>query len=129
MAKQVLVIDDDKVITMALKIRLCAEGYDMSSAPDGISALKAVQEKRPDVILLDIRMAGMDGFEVNRRLKAVAELSDIPVIFLSAHTQEATRQGALAAGVKYFLPKPYDAAQLVALIEATTTETVCAADS
>ena len=129
MVKKVLVIDDDKTITMALKIRLCAAGYDMSSAPDGISALKAVQEKRPDVILLDIRMPGMDGFEVNRRLKAVPELSDIPVIFLSAHAQEATRQGALAAGAKYFLPKPYSAVQLVAVIETAGAETGCAADS
>ena len=129
MHEKALVIDDDKVITMALKIRLCAAGYDMSSSPDGISGLKAVQEKRPDVILLDIRMPGMDGLEVNRRLKAAPELSDIPVIVVSAQAQQATRQGALAAGVKYFLPKPYDAAQLVALIEATTTETVCAADS
>ena len=114
---KVLVIDDDKTITMALRIRLCAAGYDMSSVPDGISAIKAVKDKRPDVILLDIRMPGMDGFEVNRQLKAVPELKDIPVIFLSAHVQEATRQGALAAGGRHFLAKPYDAAQLVAVIE------------
>ena len=128
MSKKVLVADDDKAITMALNIRLCAAGYDMSSAPDGISAIKAVKEKRPDVILLDIRMPGMDGFEVNRRLKAVPELKDIPVIFLSANAQQATRHDALAAGVKYFLPKPYDAAQLVALIETAAVVNGCAAD-
>ena len=122
MRKKVLVVDDDKVITMALKIRLSAAGYDMNSAEDGISALQSVQEKKPDVILLDVRMPGMDGFEVNRRLKALPELSYVPVIFLSAHAQEATRQGALAAGAKYFLAKPYDAAQLITVIEAVTGE-------
>lgn len=128
LAKKVLVVDDDEVITTALKTRLCAAGYDTSSAPDGISALKAIQENKPDVILLDIRMPGMDGFEVNRRLKAVPELSDIPVIFLSAHAQEATRQDALAAGAKYFLPKPCDAVQLIAVIEAVIAEAGCAAN-
>ena len=117
-----LVVDDDEAITTPLKIRLCAAGYDVSSAPDGISGLKAAHEKRPDVILLDIHMPGMDGFEVNRRLKAVPKLSDVPVIFLSAHAQEATRQDALAAGAKYFLPKPYRAVQLIAVIEAVIAE-------
>ena len=129
MAKRALVVDDDAAITLALMIRLRAAGYDTSSAGDGISAIEAVKQKRPDVILLDIRMPGMDGFEVNRRLKAVPELSDIPVIFLSAHTNDTMRQEASAAGGMHFLPKPYDAAKLVAVIEAATAQTGCAADS
>ena len=124
-----LIVDDDTSITLALTIRLRAAGYDTSSAHDGIEALKAVKQNRPDVILLDIRMPGMDGFEVNRRLKAVPELSDIPVIFLSAHTHDAMRQEASAAGGVHFLPKPYDVAKLVAVIEAATAQTGCAADS
>ena len=127
MTKKVLVVDDNMAITLALNIRLRAAGYEVSSAADGVSALKAVQENRPDVILLDVRMPGMDGFEVKRRLRAVPELRDIPVIFLSAHAQEATRQDAFAAGAKYFLPKPYDAAQLIAVIEAVVEEARCAA--
>jgi CheY-like chemotaxis protein len=122
LAKKVLVVDDDEAITTPLKIRLCAGGYDVGTAPDGISALKAVQENRPDVIVLDVHMPGMDGFEVNRRLKAVPELSDIGVIFLSADAQEATRQDALAAGAKYFLPKPCSAVRLIAVIEAVIAE-------
>jgi len=129
LAKKALIVDDDAAITLALMIRLRAAGYDTSSARDGISALKAVKRKRPDVILLDIRMPGMDGFEVNRRLKAVPELSNIPVIFLSAHTYDAMRQEASAAGGVHFLPKPYDAAKLVAVVEAATAQTGCAADS
>jgi CheY-like chemotaxis protein len=128
LAKKVLVVDDNKVITMALKIRLRAAGYDVSSAPEGFSALKAVHENRPDVILLDVRMPGMDGFEVNRRLKAAPELSDIPVIFVSAHAQEATRRDALAAGAKYFLPKPFESVRLIAVIEAVIAEAGCAAN-
>ncbi len=122
-AKKALIVDDDAAITLALTIRLREAGYDTSSARDGTSALKAVKRKRPDVILLDIRMPGMDGFEVNRRPRAAPELSDIPVIFLSAHTNDAMRQEASAAGGVHFLPKPYDAAKLVAMIEAATDVT------
>ena len=128
MAKKALIVDDDAAMTLALEIRLRAAGYDTSSARDGISALEAVEQKRPDVILLDIRMPGMDGFEVNRRLKAAPELSDIPVIFLSAHTHDAMRQEASAAGGIHFLPKPYDPAKLFAVIEAATAQTGCATD-
>lgn len=113
-------IDDDAAITMALTVRLSALGYEVISSQNGISGLEAAQEKRPDVILLDIRLPDVDGFDVNRRLKAMPGLAGVPVVVLSAHAQETTRQKALAAGVKYFLAKPYEAAQLVAAIEAVT---------
>jgi CheY-like chemotaxis protein len=68
------------------------------------------------VILLDIRMPEMDGFEVNRRLRALPELDGMPVIFLSANVQESARQAALAAGAHAFLTKPYESKDVLAAI-------------
>ena len=121
MPAKVLVIDDDMDIVMALTVRLCSLAYQVSHATNGADGLKAAREQKPDVIILDIRMPGMDGFEVNRRLKADSVLADVPVIFLSAHAQEAVRQAALAAGSGYFLTKPYSVAKLCAAMEAVTT--------
>ncbi|KPJ57084.1 MAG: hypothetical protein AMS16_01585 [Planctomycetes bacterium DG_58] len=123
MPKKVLVIDDNVDITRALTVRLRATGYELILAPDGATGLETARVERPDVILLDIRMPGIDGFEVNRRLKAIPELAEVPVIFLSAHTQGTVRQKAWAAGGECFLRKPYDAGQLMAVIEAVTGRT------
>jgi len=116
----VLVIDDDMDIVMALTVRLRSLAYEVSHATNGADGLKAAREQKPDVIILDIRMPGMDGFEVNQRLKADSALADVPVIFLSAHAQETVRQAALAAGSGYFLTKPYSTGKLCAAIAAVT---------
>ncbi|HUW59177.1 MAG TPA: response regulator [Planctomycetota bacterium] len=123
MPKKVLVIDDNVDITRALTVRLRAAGYELILAPDGATGLETARVEKPDVILLDIRMPGIDGFEVNRRLKTIPELAEVPVIFLSAHAQGAVRQEAWAAGGSCFLPKPYDAGQLMAVIEAVSETT------
>ena len=118
MGKKILLVDDDPGITKVMRIRLCAAGYELTVARDGYEGLEAAQRQRPDVVLLDIVLPGMDGFEVIRRLKTLPELSDVPVVFLSAHAQGAARHRTQAAGGACFLPKPYDAGQLMAVIEA-----------
>jgi DNA-binding response OmpR family regulator len=112
----VLIIDDERFIAQALTLRLQAAGYDVRWSPDGAAGIAAAAEWRPHAIVLDIRMPGMDGYEVNRRLRARAELGTIPVIFLSANVQESARQGALAAGAHAFLTKPYEARDVLATI-------------
>ena len=116
MLERVLIIDDERFIAQALMLRLRAAGYDVRWAGDGASGLAAVAEWRPGVIVLDIRMPDMDGFEVNRRLRARPEHEGIPVIFLSANVQEAARQAALAAGAHAFLTKPYESKDVLAAI-------------
>jgi two-component system OmpR family response regulator len=111
-----LIIDDERYIAQALMLRLRASGNDVQSACDGASGITAVSEWKPDVIMLDIRMPDMDGFEVNRRLRARPELAEIPVIFLSANVQESARQAALAAGAHAFLTKPYESKDVLAAI-------------
>lgn len=116
MLERVLIIDDERFIAQALTIRLRAAGYDVHWAFDGASGIAAAAKWRPDVILLDIRMSGMDGFEVNRRLRAQPNLASTPVIFLSANVQESARQAALAAGAHAFLTKPYESKDVLAAI-------------
>ncbi len=127
MCKNVLIIDDERYIAQALIIRLQAAGYVVRWAFDGTSGLAVAADWRPDVIVLDIRMPDIDGFEVNRRLKTRSELADIPVMFLSANVQDSARQTALAAGAHAFLTKPYESRDLLATIRSAlvrSSETV-----
>jgi two-component system OmpR family response regulator len=114
--ERVLIVDDERFIAQALMLRLRAAGYEVRWAPDGASGIAAAGEWRPHVIVLDIRMPDMDGFEVNRRLRARSELDATPVIFLSANVQESARQTALAAGAHAFLTKPYESKDVLAAI-------------
>ena len=91
MLKKILVIEDDAQISRALEIRLCAAGYEPFLASDGFEGLWAAHLQKPDVILLDIMLPGIDGFEVKRRLTATPELSGVPVVFLTSDTREKTR--------------------------------------
>ena len=121
MPKRVLIIDDDVNIARVLMIRLKAAGYESMHAPNGIAGLAIATEQRPDAILLDIRMPGMDGFEVNQRLKSTPKLMDIPVIILSAHVNETAREAARASGVYSFIEKPYDPKHVIRTIANATS--------
>lgn len=116
MPETIVIIDDDRAIAQLTSIWVKAAGFNTIMANDGPSGLAAVNLHRPDLVLLDIRMPEMDGFEVNRRLRQAQEVAQTPVIFLSAHAQEATRQESLASGGRCFLPKPYDVKSLIAAI-------------
>ncbi len=116
MPETIAILDDDRAIAQLTSIWVKAAGFSTIVANDGLGGLDAIARHRPDLILLDIRMPEMDGFEVNHRLRQVPELARIPVIFLSAHAQERTRQESLAAGGRCFLPKPYEAKVLIAAI-------------
>ncbi|HTF88309.1 MAG TPA: response regulator [Planctomycetota bacterium] len=123
MPKRVLIVDDERGIAQALCVRLRAGGYDVRSAFDGATGLSLALEWRPDLIVLDIRMPEMDGFEVSRRLAACAELLATPVIFLSANVQESARQAAMAAGAHAFLTKPYESKDVLAAIASALDRT------
>jgi CheY-like chemotaxis protein len=108
-----------------LQARLSAQGFSVQVAGDGPSGLAAAAKDHPDVILLDLRMPDMDGFEVLRRLRATPEIACIPVIFLTANIQDTVRQQALSAGAVGFLTKPYEAGAVVdAILAATLTATM-----
>jgi CheY-like chemotaxis protein len=121
---RVLVVEDEsdiqKVIKMSLKFRGVSE---VIVAGDGEKCLAAVAEARPDVILLDVAMPGMDGYETCRRLKSNPATKEIPVIFLTASTQKGDEQTGFRAGASGYLTKPFDPMTLheriVAILEST----------
>lgn len=107
--EKILQIDDEPGISAALNVRLKAAGFEVVTASDGPAGLEAARTHLPAAILLDIRMPGMDGFEVCRRLKSDPALEDIPVIFLSADMSDTARAAAEEAGGSVYLSKPYEA--------------------
>ncbi|MDO8466085.1 MAG: response regulator [Gallionella sp.] len=108
----ILVVDDDEFNLKLLKKQLDLEGYAVRTASSGEKALAAVAEQLPDLILLDVMMPGIDGFEVTRRLKADARSSSIPIIMVTALEDRESRLKGLKAGAEEFLSKPVDRAEL-----------------
>ena len=125
MQGRVLIIDDDPVIVEAMSARLGHAGYEVHSAADGQAGLAAVEELRPDVILLDITLPDIDGFEVNRRLKALPDLAGIPVVFVSAKVKDWAKRVAFATGARFYLSKPYDFNRLISVVGASVKASSC----
>jgi adenylate cyclase len=114
----VLVVDDDALNRRLVTATLAREGLRTTSANDGAEALKAIREEPPDVILLDIEMPGIDGFEVLGQIKADEKLRHLPVIMISGLDDTESVVRCLEIGADDFLPKPFDAAILRARINA-----------
>ncbi|XBB65640.1 response regulator transcription factor [Nocardioides sp. WV_118_6] len=113
----VLVVDDDPAIRRTLAINLRARDYDVETAGDGRSALQAVDERMPDVILLDLGLPDLDGVTVLRRLRTFTQ---VPVIVVSARTGSDDKVEALDLGADDFVTKPFVIEELLARIRATT---------
>ncbi len=115
--KTILIVDDDRQLALALSIRLKAADYKVDVAYDGELALKKLAADVPDVLLLDMRMPGIDGLEVMRRMRQDQRLEDVPVIFVSANAQETAKRAALNAGGRFFVEKPFESRVLLDAIE------------
>lgn len=113
----ILVADDDPLIIRLLEHRLRHRGYDVISAPDGETALDLAIREKPDLILLDGRMPGLDGFEVLRRLKENPETIQIPVVMLTARSQEGDIVDGLTSGAADYMVKPFIPEELIARIQ------------
>lgn len=114
---KILVVDDTEDIRELLYLRLVADGYDCVLAKDGEEGLQLAREAQPDLILLDLMMPGLDGYEVCRQLKASPLTRRIPVIFLSARSEIVDRVQGLSLGAVDYISKPFDARELRARIE------------
>jgi len=113
----VLIVDDDEKNIKLLKAMLRKENYDLVGAGCGEEALHITAERSPDIILLDIMMPGIDGFEVCRRLKANEETKAVPVIIITALTEKQDRVKAMEAGADDFLNKPIEKTELVVRVK------------
>ncbi|HEY65944.1 MAG TPA: response regulator [Caldilineae bacterium] len=118
MAKTILVVDDEPDVQQLLNLILTRAGYQVSTANDGIEALSEVGRTPPDLILLDIMMPGMDGYEVLQRLRSDPATAHIPVIILSAKGDVQDRVKGLRLGADDYIPKPADPNELIARVEA-----------
>ena len=117
MTAQILVVDDVQANVKLLEAKLASEYYDVISAKDGFEALKQAKECKPDLILLDVMMPGMDGFEVCRKLKEDADLSHIPVVMVTALSDKPDRLKGLESGADDFLTKPINDMALFARVK------------
>jgi DNA-binding response OmpR family regulator len=118
---RILVVDDDQVIQQLLKVNLELEGYAVEVASDGEEALALFDGFRPDLVLLDIMMPKLDGWEVARRLNA-SEGGPPPIVLLSARAQEADVQKGNDLGVAAYVTKPFDPIELLELVAGLLTQ-------
>jgi DNA-binding response OmpR family regulator len=117
MTKKILIVEDDKSILQLESILLTARGYRVHGVMNGIAALNDIAKDRPDLIMLDIMLPGLDGFEVCRRIKSNPETRHIPVIFLSGKTaSEDIFRGRQVGGDKY-ITKPFKSVKVIAAIK------------
>jgi len=113
--KKVLVIDDDVKTTELVKLYLRRDGYRVVTAYDGLQALDVAREAHPDLVVLDLMLPGLDGFEVFRALR---EESDVPIIMLTAKTTEQDRLNGLDLGADDYVTKPFSPKELAARVRA-----------
>ena len=115
-APKILVVDDEEINIKILQIQLEAKGYVVFTATSGVDALKLVESNPPDLILLDIQMPRMDGFEVCQRIRADESTRFIPVVMVTALKDTADRIQSIQAGADDFISKPFDGHEIVARV-------------
>jgi DNA-binding NarL/FixJ family response regulator len=116
MAKRLLVVDDEAKLLRAVAVTLREEGYEVMTARGGAEALVSVNASVPDLIISDIRMPGMDGYQLARALRTNPRTSLIPVIFLTAKDERKDRIAGIRTGVDAYVTKPFDPEELLAVI-------------
>jgi DNA-binding response OmpR family regulator len=116
MAHRILVVDDDPVIVRLLEVNLRLDGYEVETASRGEEALERAATTGPDLVILDVMMPGLDGWETCRRLRAQPAFGATPVVFLSARAQDDDRSKGLALGSVSYVTKPFDPVRLMDLV-------------
>lgn len=121
MSIKILVVDDEPAIVTAVEFLMIRAGYEVQTAYDGPQALSIAREFRPDLVLLDVMMPGMTGFEVAATLRTLPEMMDTRIIFLTAKGTDRDKQTGYAKGADYYLVKPFDNDVLVSTVHETLT--------
>lgn len=114
--KKILVVDDNTTIIMLIKTKLAANGYEVLSAYNGETGWLAIARDKPDLVLLDIMMPRMDGFQVFEKMLSDPSINGIPVIFLTASGQREDEKRAMEMGARHFLTKPFSPNHLLEIV-------------
>lgn len=117
MPKKILAVDDERHIVRLVEVNLQRAGYQVVTAYDGREALEKVKSEKPDLVVLDVMMPYMDGFEVLKNLKADPVLAEIPVIMLTAKAQDADVFRGWQSGVDCYLTKPFNPMELLTFVK------------
>lgn len=117
MAKKILVIEDDPATSRLVDYSLKHEGYQVLSASNGLEGIRKARNEAPDLVILDVMLPGMDGFEICHRLRAEAATAKIPILMFSAKAQEIDKDTGLKVGADEYLPKPAAPAEIVSRVE------------
>ncbi len=115
--RSVLVVDDSVTVRKVTSRLLERQGMNVMTAKDGVEAVSVLQERKPDIVLLDIEMPRMDGFEVARQVRRDERLADLPIVMISSRTGEKHRERARELGVNHFLGKPFQENELLEVID------------
>ena len=113
---RILIVDDDRAVRDSLRRALELHGYQAETAPDGIEALRCIQRERPDAVVLDVNMPGVDGFGLTRRLRS--DGVDLPILLLTARDAVPDRVAGLDVGADDYLVKPFALEELLARLRA-----------
>jgi DNA-binding response OmpR family regulator len=120
--KKILIIDDEEDVSRLLSVRLRSKGFATTTYSDGLTAVEAVRRTQPDLLILDIHLPGITGFEICKTLRQSQEFATLPVLFFSADV--AQKEDCLhEVGAQGFIKKPYDAADVLNLIQSIFAET------
>ena len=117
MPKKILAVDDERHIVRLVEVNLQRAGYEVVTAFDGREALEKVKSENPDLVVLDVMMPYMDGFEVLKNLKADPSTAEIPVIMLTAKAQDADVFRGWQSGVDCYLTKPFNPMELLTFVK------------
>jgi len=110
---RILIVDDEPNIVLALELLMKREGYEVLTVDDGPKVFEVLKEFSPDLILLDIMMPKMDGYEVCQRIRADASLKNISIIMLTAKGREVEKEKGLALGADYYITKPFSTREVI----------------
>ena len=116
MTKRILVVEDQEDLRGILRVLFMKSGYTVIEAADGATGVASAKSDRPDIILMDIQMPVMDGYEATRRIKADPSLTQIPVVAVSSFAMKGDEEKARAAGCDHYVTKPYSPIQLLRMI-------------
>lgn len=119
---KVLVVDDEPNILLSLEFLMQQAGFDVATAEDGEQALAQLDHTQPDLLLLDISLPGISGFEVLEQLRSQTNYQSLPIIMLTAHGREVEKEKGLALGADDYITKPFSTRQLVDKVKALLQE-------